>query len=176
MSKIKKNILSISIAIILVLFIAYGIETFYPSPKRDDFCDEELYTKSAETEEECTELGGRWSVYEEGRPAPVRIDEETPKEWCDITYYCREEYMDKREIYNRDVFFISLVAGLIALIIGGVVLNLESVSTGIMGGGVLTIIYGTIRYWGDMSDVYRFIILGVVLVVLIWMGYKKLKA
>jgi len=185
MSKIKKNILSISIAIILVLFIAYGISTFYKSPKRDDFCEEDISKKQAYSEEECLELGGRWDQSTtRPMPASVKTNDESEIETedvtvegqCDKDYTCRKEYDDEREIYNRDVFFISLVAGLIALIIGGVVLNLESVSTGIMGGGVLTIIYGTIRYWGDMSDVYRFIILGVVLVVLIWMGYKKLKS
>lgn len=177
MSKIKKNLLSVAIAIILVLFIAYGINTFYKSPKYDDFCSEEISMKQAYSEEECLELGGKWEQ-SITRPIekPIESGEATAEGFCDVQYTCREEYDDAREIYNRDVFFISLVAGLIALIMGGIVLKLESVSIGIMGGGILTIIYGTIRYWGDMSDVYRFIILGVVLGVLIWMGYKKLKS
>ena len=91
---------------------------------------------------------------------------------CDM---CNKEYRDKREIYNRNVFIIAVVAGLIAVVLGGIVLKLESVSAGIMGGGVLLIIYGTLRYWGDMGDVLRFIILGAVLVVLIWLGYRKFK-
>lgn len=176
MSKIKKNLLSVAIAIILVLFIAYGINTFYKSPKYDDFCSEDLYKQQAYSEEECLALGGKWDQ-RTTRPIKVEADSDatTTEGWCDVQYTCREEYDDAREVYNRDVFFISLVAGLIALIVGGIVLKIESVSIGIMGGGILTIIYGTIRYWGDMSDVYRFIILGVVLGVLIWMGYKKLK-
>ena len=64
---------------------------------------------------------------------------------------------------------------MLAVLIGGVVLKLESVSTGIMGGGALIIIYGILRYWGDASDALRFIILGIVLAVLVWIGYKKLE-
>jgi hypothetical protein len=44
-----------------------------------------------------------------------------------------------------------------------------------MGGAVLLIIYGTIRYWGSLSDVWRTIMLGLALVILVWIGYKKLK-
>ena len=80
-----------------------------------------------------------------------------------------------REIYNRNVFIISVIAGLVCVLIGGVKLKLESVSSGIMGGGVLSIIYGTIRYWGDLADVGRFAILGTVLAILIWIGYRKFK-
>jgi len=177
MSKIKKNILSIAIAIILVMFIAYGINVFYKSPKYDDYCNYTRIVKEPLSFESCEDAGGRW--YPDAPEAPKMVDESgnfTVSGWCDLYYECQDEFDNVREVYNRDVFFISLVLGLIAVIIGGVVLKLESVSVGIMGGGILTIIYGTIRYWGDMSDVYRFIILGVVLAILIWMGYKKIKA
>jgi len=45
----------------------------------------------------------------------------------------------------------------------------------LLGGGVLTIIYGTIAYWSELADWARFIILGITLAILIWIGYKKLK-
>ena len=46
---------------------------------------------------------------------------------------------------------------------------------GFMGGGVLLVVYGTLRYWGALSDVWRTIMLGVSLAVLVWVAYKKLK-
>jgi uncharacterized membrane protein len=67
-----------------------------------------------------------------------------------------------------------IVLGIMALVIGAF-LKLTSVGSGIMGGGVLTIIYGTIRYWGNMPDYGRFTILGIALAILIWIGYKKFK-
>ena len=58
------------------------------------------------------------------------------------------------------------------MIIIGAVLNLTSVSAGLFGGGVLTIIYGTMNYWSELADWARFIILGIALAVLIYLGYK----
>jgi len=51
---------------------------------------------------------------------------------------------------------------------------MASVSSGLMGGGILAIIYGTMRYWSDLPDFGRFIILGITLIILIWLGYKKI--
>lgn len=170
-SKIKRAILGISIAIILALFIGYGINTFYKPPKYENFCDEQIRTIIS-SEEECLAVGGQWNV------APERIIEENKtviKGFCNPNYTCEKEYTGKREIYNRNVFIIAVISGLISVIVGGIILKLESVSSGIMGGGVLSIIYGTIRYWGDLADVGRFFILGLVLVALIWIGYRKFK-
>lgn len=171
-SKLKRTILGISITIILVLFIGYGINTFYKPPKYEDFCDEALRAKIISSEEECLAVGGQWNV------APERIIEENRtviQGFCNPNYTCEKEYRSVREVYNRNVFIIAVAAGLICVILGGIILKLESVSVGIMGGGVLSILYGTIRYWGDLADVGRFIILGIVLATLIWIGYRKFK-
>jgi len=171
-SKLKRTILGISIALILALFIGYGINTFYKPPKYEDFCEEKMTRKIIETEEECLAVGGQWNVQ------PVRVLEEDKtviEGFCNADFTCSKEYQDVREIYNRNVFIISVIAGLISVILGGIILKLESVSTGVMGGGVLSILYGTIRYWGDLADVGRFTILGIVLGVLIWIGYRKFK-
>jgi uncharacterized membrane protein YkgB len=171
-SKLKRTILGISIAIILVLFIGYGINTFYKPPKYEDFCEEGITRKIISTEEECLAVGGQWNVQPE---TPVGENEPIIKGFCNPDYTCNKEFRSENEIYNRNVFIVAVILGLISVILGGIILKLESVSSGIMGGGVLTIIYGTVRYWGDLADVGRFIILGIVLGVLIWIGYKKFR-
>ena len=93
--------------------------------------------------------------------------------YCDLYYYCSQEFNKVNEKYNRNVFIIATGIGIIALIVG-IALNIVSVSAGLMGGGILAIIYGTVRYWSDLPDYGRFIILGIALAVLIWIGYKKL--
>ena len=145
-SKLKRNILTIAIAIIFALFIGYGIDTFYEAPEWEDYCD-----RFAEP------LGKNITEFEQSQKQ------------------CSEEFDAATEPYNRNIFVVTLIIGMIAVIVGGVVLHLESVSSGIMAGGVLTLIYGTIRYWGDMHKYLRFVILTIVLIVLIWIGYKKFK-
>ncbi|MCG2718809.1 MAG: hypothetical protein L6408_08260 [Nanoarchaeota archaeon] len=176
-SKIKKTILSVSIAIILLLFVIYGISTFYVAPKYEDFCDYSEPVHQVETEEECEASEGKWTDYSNERPVPRKVDSEDDisEGWCNFNYYCNKDYDAVREHHNRNVFIIAVIIGLVAVLAGGIILKLESVSTGIMGGGALTIIYGILRYWGDAEDWFRFIILGIVLVILIWIGYKKLE-
>lgn len=175
MKTIKERLLAVAIAIVLVFFIAYGISTFYESPKYEDFCEEKQLIKLA-SEEECLAAGGQWtetrapSKVEEG-PTPTSLEEG----YCDPDYTCRNKYDDAREAYNKVVFIISAILGLAALIIGGIVIKVEAVSSGVMGGGILTIIYGTIRYWDHLKNIGRFLILGLVLAVLIFIGYKYLK-
>ena len=136
----------IAIAIIFALFIGYGIDTFYEAPEYEDYCDRFVEP-----------LGKNITEFEEEQRK------------------CSEEFDAVREPYERNVFIITLIIGMIAIIIGGVILKVETVSSGIMGGGVFTLIYGTMRYWGDMHKYLRFTVLTIVLIVLIWIGYKKFK-
>ncbi|PIN75214.1 hypothetical protein COV17_04100 [Candidatus Woesearchaeota archaeon CG10_big_fil_rev_8_21_14_0_10_36_11] len=167
MSKVKRTILAVSIAIILALFVGYGIDTFYPNPEYTDFCDENPIF--IETVEQCTASGGQWEEYR--GPKPV----DGISGWCNVQFECEAAFNQANEVYNKNVFIVTLFIGLLAVLLGGIVLKLESVSSGIMSGGALIIIYGTIRYWGDMAKYFRFAILGVVLAILIWIGYKKFK-
>ncbi|MBT4935506.1 hypothetical protein HOL21_03120 [Candidatus Woesearchaeota archaeon] len=167
MSKVKRTILAISIAIVLALFVGYGIDTFYTNPEYNDFCDEKPVFIN--TFEQCTEAGGQWDEY----VGPKPVDERSG--WCNVQFECEAGFNQANEVYNKNVFIITLIVGILAVILGGVVLKLESVSSGIMSGGALTLIYGTIRYWGDMAKYLRFAVLGVVLAILIWIGYKKFK-
>jgi len=182
-SKLKRTILGISIALILSLFIGYGINTFYKPPEYEDYCDEK-FPRPVRLEKEdiskCDAIQQSNEAFEEScyrQDGIVRY--ETDEDGCQVAEecdMCSKEYKEVMEVYNRNVFIISVIAGLIAVVLGGIILKLESVSSGIMGGGVLSIIYGTMRYWGDLADVGRFIILGIVLIVLIWIGYRKFKA
>ena len=86
----------------------------------------------------------------------------------------KEEYDVAREVYERNVFFANMIIGVIVLVVA-LFLSIEAVSSGLMGGAVMLIVYGSMRYWGELSDAWRTLMLGVALVGLIWLGYKKLK-
>lgn len=168
-SKIRQTILSVSIALIFALFVGYGISTFYGSPKYEMYCKDRFGMGAYETKEACEAEGGRWFEIE----CPEDI-ENCKSGYCDPSYTCMQEYDSAREVYDRNVFIITLIIGLVAIITGGIMLSVESVGSGIMGGGVLTVVYGTIRYWGHAPDALRFTILGVALAVLLWLGYTRL--
>jgi len=169
-SGFKRNVLAISIAFIFVFFIGYGIETFYESPEYSDFCSFEArpILNEIDSEENCLQLNGTWENY-------VKPARDNQTGWCDLYKTCQDEYNSVREEYSKNVFIITFIIGVIFLFIGSYLVEIESVGSGIMGGSTLTIIYGTLVYWSDLNDLLRFIILGVVLGILIWIGYKKIK-
>lgn len=185
--KIKEAILGLSIAIVFILFVAFGIQAFYKSPMYENFCKASMdapyrpymdtlpvdsnktacnaiYLKNRDYEKSCIDRKGM-VVYDTDEKGCTFAKE------CSL---CRKEYDDSTDVYNRNVFIISSIVGLLAAL-AGAMLKLTSVSSGLLGGGVLTIIYGTIAYWSELADWARFIILGITLAILIWIGYKKLK-
>lgn len=178
MSRIKEIILALAIVVVLNLFFNYGVFTFYKEPKFENFCSNELTQKVYTKKASCEAVGGQW--YEsnqtsyEGRPIPVKPAPQTGEtSWCDSTAKCRDGYEDARAVYNRNVFIILVVLGLISLGLGLLVISASAVANGFLGGGLLSLIVGTVRYWSNMNDYLRFIVLGVALAVLIWLGYKK---
>lgn len=164
-TKIKAIILSIIIAIVLAGFVIYLVQSFDPTPKWDDYCGKVRPSYPAkptgETREvnqkECQETNGTWI-----------------NNYCDYYHECQNEYNNASDKHKNIVFLVSVPVGLIA--VGtGIMLALPSVSSGLMlGGGILTI-YGVGQYWENLSNWIRTLILGVVLIVLIWLAYKKLK-
>jgi len=168
--KAKRTIISIGIAILFVMFVAYAIESTYSSPKYEDYCNLpqniDYQNKTA-----CILNNGTWSDYSP-KPAP-QVGQVVPEGYCDLYTKCSTEYQIINEKYNRNVFFISLTIGIIILLISFIP-ALEQISLGIMSGALLLIIYGTIRYWGSLSNIWKTIMIGFALAVLIWISYKKL--
>ena len=163
---IKSKLLSIAIGIVLVFFVFYGIETFHPEPKWEDFCGEPRAQKLLQTEESCLSEGGQWT------PQEVRcITEPCPQGFCDADFTCRTQYDDIKELYDKDIFIAGLIIGAILFVVG-YVLAQEAVGAGILGGSILTLFVTLTRYWDHLHDTWRFLILGVILAILIWVGYK----
>jgi len=165
--EIKENILALAIAVIFVFFIGVGIKTFYDLQDESKYCNID-YSANVSTENLCIGAGGKWNVFS---PSPPKGDIQG---YCDVGFYCRETYQKMTDVYNRNVFIIACVIGILVIFVS-LLLKKEAVKTGLMGGGVLTIIYGIIRYWTAMQSWVRFIALGVVLIFLIWIGYKKIE-
>lgn len=179
----KKLILILGIIIVLNLFFNYGIYTFYKNPKYEDFCKQEIFSKQYSNKEECEKIGGLWADNQayykpvpDGRSVPVPASEiAEPKGWCNSYYICEKEYRSVLEVYNRNVFIILIIAGVISIVVGFMVGQSEAVSLGLSFGGLISLIIGTIRYWSNMDDYLRFVILGISLAILIWLGLKRFR-
>ncbi|MEK6887162.1 MAG: hypothetical protein AABW88_05005 [Nanoarchaeota archaeon] len=170
-NKIKKWFLAIGIAIIFTLFVNYGISTFFNAPDYNKFCGRNQSEINYSNRGACILSGGQWTnTAEYSKPVPVGYQ----TGYCDIDFTCRKSLDTAQKIYDDRSFIVMVIAGFVGLVLG-VVLTVESISSGFLLGGILNLFFATVRYWDRFSDVIRFVLLGVVLLVLVWIGYKKLK-
>jgi len=163
---LKQKLLALAIAIVLVTFIAIGIDTFYKEPKNS--CYNEL-TKPRAFISNC-------ELLPEPNKTSCFIEQQNYYEEQSINQQrCYEAFQPIENNYKRNVFIILSILGVLSIIIGILVKNLHSLSFGLMLGGLISIVYGIIRYWAQMNEYLRFIILGILLAILIWISYKKLR-
>ncbi len=171
----KRTILiSLAIAILLAFFIGYGIEVFHDSVQYEDFCSPRTY--EARNETSCQSFNGTWRSYPDSAitpPEPKGEPNREPNGYCETNYNCQQVYTQAASNHDKIVFIAAVAAGLLAVIIGSM-LKSESVSTGLIGGGVLSILYGTIRYWQHANNILKFILLGIALTIVIWIAVKKI--
>ncbi|MBI1935016.1 DUF202 domain-containing protein [Candidatus Woesearchaeota archaeon] len=183
------------VAIIFVIAILYAvlvnaiIDAVYPSPRYEDFCKttryypEKPYPIAADRKEcpkykEPTQAELDKCAEEKGMP-DYRYDAYN----CPVEYkgcnFCQKNFDDANEKYNFYVFLISSVLALVAIAIGLLLpphnsLN-EWVATGFMLGGLITLFFGTFRYYRYLGRYIKPLVIFVELIIVIYLAYKKLK-
>lgn len=161
--------MALSLIIILNVFFNVTIDTFYKMPDWQEFCPDSLNSVTYEDKKSCEDVGGMWS---ENMGYPK---DENSRGWCNAQYQCQKAYDDETSVYNRNVFVVLTALGAITIILALFAALPSAVSSGLLYGGILSLIIGTMRFWSDMDDYIRFVVTGVVLILLITIGVKKMK-
>ncbi len=120
-------------------------------------------------ENECMQYGG---IFFPSKQCPTSIS--MFRGHCDAYYTCNLKLQQATNLYRRNVFLTQIMIGGL-LMVAGIALALPAVSGGIMSGAVITLFVGLVGYWDILDKWVRISILGLILVVLIWLGYKKLQ-
>ena len=176
--ELKKVMLSLGVGILAALFIGFLIEAIYPSPEYNDFCkrqfdvpqpqvkNQELcnYAYDPPFRDKCAEEQGMVRQEYDANGCVV-------KEICD---FCEKEFQAASENYNRNLFYICAPIGLLLIILGLYLpLGIDAIAGGILLGGILTMIQITMRVFGNLGKWPRVILLGLELILVIWIGMKK---
>ena len=166
---IKQKLIAIAIAIVLVLFITIGIDTFYKAPENN--CYNEIVIKPVNPN-----IDRNCEVFSEPNRTKCYLDQQAYyTNQSIIQQKCYEVFQPIESLYKRNVFIILTIIGVLTVIIGFLLKEMQALSLGLMIGGLVNIVVGIIRYWTNMNEYLRFIILGILLIILIWISYKKLK-
>jgi hypothetical protein len=175
---VKNLVLGVGIFIVYLLMLNYGIEAFYKSPQYDNYCSMNIYKEPYRLFEgkNCTNLNKiseMESLCYSGRGQPVNWTYDSTgcaqNFSCD---FCSKQFEDAQKGHSKIVFVISLIAGILTLLIGYGVLSVEPVGSALMASGVGAIFYGSVRNWMNLSDIWRFLLLLLALVLLIWIALR----
>ena len=169
---VKDVVFGIAIIILTIFVTYYGINTIFPGVDYNEFCTPDRYNPYINTSVQCENAGGKWnpSYYEGNYAKPIPV-EGSVEGYCDLDYYCRQDYEKEQKIRSRNVFFIALPLGILIIAGGAFFFGLEYVGAGLMGGGVGTLIYGSGAYWPYTENWVRFILSLLGLILLIWLAY-----
>lgn len=188
---LAKTFLAIGIAVILAAVIGYGLYVFYPEPK---WYEESSY---ANTEYQCSQTYNCEKLIEDCRAQFTSNNTEVIAAGSDTCYEtvrqttnykscmenqdkCREEAQKQtlRYRHSRNNFFILVIIGVVIILLGAFITRYEGIGSGFIGGGILTIIYALVRgwnYWFEVNKYAKLLILLAVLLLLIFLGYKKIE-
>lgn len=167
---VLKWALSVGIIIVLNLFFAVAIQTVYPAPEFNTFCEDRQVNQAYEDEASCLAVGGQWN--ENAGPKTTPDD---PIGWCNPNFTCANEYQDAQKEYSRNVFIALIVLGALSIGAGFALRISPAVSAGLSYGGVLSFVIASIRYWGEAGDFIRLAIVAIALIALIGIGVKKFR-
>lgn len=146
----KKFALGFGIAVILPMLVHYGVSTFTPMPRWQDYYG----------------YGGYYAQDNNATPEQkAKLQDERKKK--------EEAYRNSEKRFQQHLFFVAVPVGIAAIIIGALS-SIQAIGTGLMFGGIFTLMDGYICYWSELQDWMRFLSLLAAFIVLIFIGYRKL--
>lgn len=161
---VKNIILGIGIVVVFALVLWQGIETFYSTPQWEDYCNSVEVPQPIGAEGKvdvynnqtyCLEQGGEWKGG-----------------YCDFYSECQAEYDNAMNKHSWWVFTISLVVAVIVILVGFSILSIEPIGSALIGSGIWAIFWGSVVNWRNFGEIWRFLILLLAFVVLIWVAWR----
>lgn len=164
-------------AILFAILVGLAVDAFYTAPQYNKFCNESFGPSFPEkiSPTNCTVSYSDQNLindcFSAGGTPRYRYDEKgcSVFENCD---FCSKKFQDAQNVYNKNAFYIIFITGIIAMIAG--VFITDIFGAGLMFGGILTSIYGSIRYFSELGKTSRFFIVLVGFLIIVYVGRKKL--
>lgn len=80
-----------------------------------------------------------------------------------------------RDVYSFSIFFISFLFSVLFISIGAFIIKSDFIGAGLMGSGLLILLYGIVPYWRDSDNIPKFIVSIIWLFVFIFLAYSFTK-
>lgn len=144
----RENAVSFGLAALLPFLVHYGVSTFVPPPKFEDYRVKHYEARGEVTSKE------------------DRINLETEQEDANTAQKAAERRFEERH------FEVAVPVGLAALIVGSLI-SYGTVGTGLMYGGLFTFTEGMWGQWRELPDRQIFLLLLVAVFVIVIIGCRR---
>jgi hypothetical protein len=142
----RQIVVGIGIALIFPLMIYYGVSTFHPAPK--------------------------WNDYVTNEPAlPATATAEERKQRAEQNRIQGERFRAAAKSFARSVVMVAAPLGLIAIVVGSLI-GMHAIGTGLIAGGILAVGWGYYGYWSYLDDWIRFVSLLCGFAVLLFVAWR----
>ncbi len=177
--KLIKSFLAIGIMVFFAIFVCYGLYVVYEAPVYS-YQPNDCYKKvdCDRFMRDCQSRYGSTPEYSTCYQSAINGSEY--RECQELLKKCNKEFEKQtpQYKYSRNSFFILITIGLAALIAGIFLSKMEGIGSGFLGGGILvtlwSLFYGR-EYWWGFNKYSKLAILGAILVILIYFGYRKME-
>ena len=201
--KLSRIFLSIGIAVIFAIFVGYALYVFYEPPKyyldQNNTCYQQFYCENMTMNCYANKTAAAEIGYPNygNEPLPVSVPEKMGLAFNQTCYndainspeymicledrdVCNTDFQKstKRYFHARNSFYILITIAIIDLIVGAFFIFTEGISSGLIGGGILVVIWAliyTADYWLTLGKYIKLLALFAVLVLLFYIGYRKFK-
>lgn len=172
--------LLLGIVVILNIFFTVILSLVYPSPRYEDFCPvQPMITPSDSVT--CNAQGGIWTG-NLSTPTPKQEIKAVPLDtvathsgYCDMYAKCQKPFQTANDQHALYAFVLMIGLGIVALLAGLMPTGSSIVSSGLSYGGVLSLIIGSVQYWGNAGNWIRLAISTAGLVALLYIGWRRFR-
>jgi hypothetical protein len=170
----QKWAMIVAIVIVLNLFFNYAISLVYKMPEYQDYMPQNQVVEPITNKDDCLKVGGQWTDPDPryAEPNPTYPKAAPAVGYCDPNFTKSQEFQTAQKAYERNVFVVLVVLGVITLALGAMIAN-ALLAVAFSWGGVLSLVIASMRYWSNAGNLLKVVILGVALGALIWVSVRK---
>ncbi len=174
MADLRQIAVTAAVAILSSVFVILLIDLIYQEPQYSDFCGDDFGPRAKPIDIQCTYdyTQADEQCYQDGGVVKTKLNESGCPVF-DTCSFCNKDYDAARETHARNVFIIIGLIG-VGAIFSGTLWKIEFLGSGIMFGGIILLFYATARFFVDADKILRVVIIFVELLLVLWIGYKKL--
>ncbi len=158
----KKLGIGLGITIILTLFVHTGISLFLKRPFIEDLCSKNVASEEAGPNFKYEQFDNFQT--RDNRTIFIKRGEE-----------CVETFRMRSVSFQQNGFIVALLSFVIAMVLGVIVRKSKTISGGLVGGSLVVLLSGIIRFYAGIDQYARFAMLGVALIALLFLGWRKVQ-